>query len=599
MKKVTKKKTPRSSSKQEHRLKRNSESSIQNWKKPRTKFRSSIKKNSSVDCGWGKIIFAHTFESNEAIAKTLCEEKKGTRNIGFYLVDPHVVLSLAPQELFLDPSHTYRIRFEHYRPSKIRPNGFHIRRAESLEDIEFANSVYLKRGMVPFRKDFGEEQWKSKKITILIAEDSTNKKTIGVVLGVDHHASFDDPELGTSLWSLAVDPDTILSGVGEELVRSLIEHYQARSRAYLDLSVLHDNEQAISLYNKLGFKRVPVFCVKHKNAINEPLYIAPRDDSGFNPYCRIITDEARRRGINVRPIDATKGYFELSFAGRSIVCRESLTELCPATSMSICENKSLTLKIVKSHKIHVPAQIISGKKKDDETFLKQYKRIVVKPSSGEQGRGVSVDIRSPKDLHFAVEQARNIDSNVILEEFVSGQDLRVVVIDHQVVAASLRIPPVIQGTGRHSVQQLIQKLSRRRSAATGGESKIPLDEETIRTLKHAGVSLDTVPKKTESIQVRKTANLHTGGQLIDVTNELHPSLVEVAEEVSKILRIPVVGLDFLVKDHREPEYVLIEANERPGLANHEPQPTAQRFIDHLFPQTKIIYSETWSQNAKN
>jgi hypothetical protein len=29
--------------------------------------------------------------------------------------------------------------------------------------------------------------------------------------------------------------------------------------------------------------------------------------------------------------------------------------------------------------------------------------------------------------------------------------------------------------------------------------------------------------------------------------------------------------------------VFIEANERPGLANHEPQPTAQRFIDLLFP----------------
>ena len=28
---------------------------------------------------------------------------------------------------------------------------------------------------------------------------------------------------------------------------------------------------------------------------------------------------------------------------------------------------------------------------------------------------------------------------------------------------------------------------------------------------------------------------------------------------------------------------LIEANERPGLANHEPQPTAERFIDLLFP----------------
>ena len=29
--------------------------------------------------------------------------------------------------------------------------------------------------------------------------------------------------------------------------------------------------------------------------------------------------------------------------------------------------------------------------------------------------------------------------------------------------------------------------------------------------------------------------------------------------------------------------MFIEANERPGLANHEPQPTAQAFVDFLFP----------------
>ena len=44
----------------------------------------------------------------------------------------------------------------------------------------------------------------------------------------------------------------------------------------------------------------------------------------------------------------------------------------------------------------------------------------------------------------------------------------------------------------------------------------------------------------------------------------------------------VVGLDFIVPDVSGDEYVIIEANERPGLANHEPQPTAERFIDLLF-----------------
>ncbi len=56
---------------------------------------------------------------------------------------------------------------------------------------------------------------------------------------------------------------------------------------------------------------------------------------------------------------------------------------------------------------------------------------------------------------------------------------------------------------------------------------------------------------------------------------------------AQALEIPVVGLDLAVPDVEGPEYAIIEANERPGLANHEPQPTAERFIDLLFPQTAV------------
>jgi D-alanine-D-alanine ligase-like ATP-grasp enzyme len=64
---------------------------------------------------------------------------------------------------------------------------------------------------------------------------------------------------------------------------------------------------------------------------------------------------------------------------------------------------------------------------------------------------------------------------------------------------------------------------------------------------------------------------------------VHPRLVEAAIQVAQAIDIPVVGVDFIVANPAEPDYVFIEANERPGLANHEPQPTAERFIDLLFP----------------
>ncbi len=97
------------------------------------------------------------------------------------------------------------------------------------------------------------------------------------------------------------------------------------------------------------------------------------------------------------------------------------------------------------------------------------------------------------------------------------------------------------------------------------------------------MDLDSVPAAGERIEVSRTANLHTGGTIHDVTDRLHPALADAAVVASRAIDIPVTGLDLLVTAVDGPEYVMIEANERPGLANHEPRPTAAAFVDLLFP----------------
>ena len=111
----------------------------------------------------------------------------------------------------------------------------------------------------------------------------------------------------------------------------------------------------------------------------------------------------------------------------------------------------------------------------------------------------------------------------------------------------------------------------------------PVDAETERCLGLAGLGLDDIPTKGAEIEVRKTANLHTGGTIEDVTAETHPTLIDAAIRAARAIDIPVTGIDLMVTSPRAPDYVFIEANERPGLANHEPQPTAERFVDLLFP----------------
>jgi D-alanine-D-alanine ligase-like ATP-grasp enzyme len=100
---------------------------------------------------------------------------------------------------------------------------------------------------------------------------------------------------------------------------------------------------------------------------------------------------------------------------------------------------------------------------------------------------------------------------VLLESFHEGLDLRILVIGFEVVAAAIRRPAEVVGDGQHSIGALIEAQSRRRQAATGGESKIPLDDETERTLQAAGDYSSSILPAGEHLAVRRTANLHTGG----------------------------------------------------------------------------------------
>lgn len=541
--------------------------------------------NVALDCGWGRLLFGQTFAGPRELTETLLAESEGKRDIAFYVREPHVALSLEPQALFLDPSHTYRLALNE-EIDRDKPLGFSIRPARP-EDLTGINRVYGGRGMVPIEEGFLEKIARENIHIVLVAEDAAAPGTVvGVVMGVDHRLAFEDPEKGSSLWALAVDMQAAWPGVGAALTTELAECFRQRGCGFMDLSVMHDNEYAIQLYEKLGFERVPVFCVKTRNAINQSLYIGSPPGQELNIYARIIIDEARRRGIAVEVEDDKAGLFTLTLGSRSISCRESLSDLTSAVAMSRCDDKALTRRLLQHADIEVPDQALAGSDEANRNFLEKHRRIVVKPVRGEQGRGVFVDLRTADAVESAVEVAREQCDQVILEEFVEGEDLRIIVIDGAVVAAALRRPAEVIGDGSRTIATLIEKQSRRRAAATGGEGSIPLDDETMRCLADAGYGKDDVLPEGMRLSVRKTANLHTGGTIHDVTSKLHPALAEAAIRAARALSMPVVGFDFMVEAPNKPRYRVIEANERPGLANHEPAPTVERFIDFLFPETR-------------
>jgi GNAT-family acetyltransferase (TIGR03103 family) len=542
------------------------------------------------DLGWGRLVFGQTFADPDEFGNALRGEASGRRDIGMYLDAPHVFVALHPHEFFIDPSFTYRLTFDHpgdYCPPEV--TGVSVRDVTSLEDCAAINHIYVQCRMVPADVDL---MWRNAEsephMVYLVATDDETGAVIGTVTGIDHRMLFDDEENGSSLWCLAVDPTVSRPGVGGLLVRSLVEEFVRRGRSQMDLSVLHDNEGAIALYERMGFERVPPLGIKRKNAINEKLFAPVQEEEGLaelNPYARIIADEAIMRGIAVEVLDGKGGYLRLTHGGTSIVTRESLSELTNAVAMSRCDDKRVARKVVSDAGIRVPRGRTATFDREDYEFMREVGSVVVKPARGEQGAGITVGVSKPDDLDRAIEWAAKHCPDVIIEERCEGEDLRLVVINGKVIAAAVRRPPEVVGSGTHTIRQLIEAQSRRRSAATHGESVIPVDALTEDTVQEAGWKLDDILPTNERLVVRRTANLHTGGTIVDVTDDINPKLAKVAVDAADAIGIPVTGIDLMVPDIGEDEYVFIEANERPGLANHEPRPTAQAFVDLLFPRT--------------
>ncbi|MCI2240103.1 N-acetylglutaminylglutamine synthetase [Paenibacillus sp. TRM 82003] len=571
--------------------------SSRNWQRPPSHLTRDMASDVVLDMGWGRLVFGHTFTDQRDVVDALRAEESGERDIAMYVPEPQVLVGLAPHELFMDPSITFRLPLARYRPPRDRNPDVFVRMVRDRSELEHVNRLYAANGMVTSDPDVMWANHRTRTFTYLVAEDTRTRAVVGTVTGVDHVLAFGDPDEGASLWCLAADPQSAPRGTGEALVRVLAERYVARGRAILDLSVLHDNDGAIALYRRLGFRPAPPVVVKRKNPINRPLFSPQPERLGeLNPYARIIADEALRRGVRVEVTDAPSGEMRLTFGGRSLLTRESLSELTSAVAMSRCDDKRVTRRLLAATGVRVPrgVELAAPALADGEglaaaeRLIAETGPVVVKPARGEQGKGITIGVRDAETLRRAVAEASANCPDVLVEEFVTGQDLRIVVIDHEVVAAAVRRPAAVIGTGSDDVRTLVVKQSRRRQAATGGESSIPLDDTTEAVVHDAGFGMDDVLPRGERLEVRRTANLHTGGTIEDVTDDLHPDLVDAAVAASRALGIPVTGLDLLVPDVSGPEHVVIEANERPGLANHQPRPTAQRFLDLLFPETRRV-----------
>jgi len=201
--------------------------------------------------------------------------------------------------------------------------------------------------------------------------------------------------------------------------------------------------------------------------------------------------------------------------------------------------------------------------------------VVLKPLSGNHGRGVSINLRTTDEVEVAFEKAAEHGRSIVVESYIEGFDHRLLVIDGNLVAAAKRVPGHVVGDGKLSIEQLVDVVNEDPRRGVGHEkvlTRLEFDHQAERLLEKLGFDRDTVPAEGEVVYLRSTANLSTGGTAIDVTDTIHPDNREMAIRSIKAIGLDIGGVDFLCKDisesYREAGGGICEVNAGPGFRMH-------------------------------
>jgi len=322
-------------------------------------------------------------------------------------------------------------------------------------------------------------------------------------------------------------------------------------------------------------------------------------DIRLGPSTKGIYDEAVKREIPVTRI-GKDSILQLGYGRNQRIIEATLTDRTSCIAVDIACDKELTKRLLQDAAL----PIVDGsccRTLDEALEVGEAigYPLVVKPYNGNQGRGVTVDIKSPKELEEAYDEAAAISPKVIVERFIEGNDYRVLVVNRTVVAVAQRIPPMITGDGVHTIRQLVEEENKNPLRGFGHEkpmTKIPFDAIMEKYLAKNGYSLDSIPSSGEKISLRFNANLSTGGAARDCTDKIHPDNIDIAVKAADIIGLDIAGIDICTKDISKSLWdiggAILEVNAAPGIRMHmypsygKSRNVAEDIVDYMFPKDK-------------
>lgn len=314
----------------------------------------------------------------------------------------------------------------------------------------------------------------------------------------------------------------------------------------------------------------------------------------INSSTMLLAEEGQRR--NIEPIffkDIDPSIMLLEYQDHRELVYFSRTNRQGAVTNKVFENKILTTAMLRRGGFPVPAEIQTDDIAAAEQFMAQHEAVVVKPLGNTGGIGITTGITTAAELAPAFERALN-NSNIkedyqraIVQQHLSGEDCRVLVVNQQHLFAIERIPAHVVGDGQHTIDELVTLWNDTRKT----ECRIKLGAETEELLIKQQLALDSVPAANQRVLLAYVSNYHAGGQLRDVTDALGKEIRETALAIARYFDSSLVGIDFMTPDVAHSAGMVIELNGTPDLTIHhepdegKPRNVAGCVIDMLFPET--------------
>lgn len=318
-----------------------------------------------------------------------------------------------------------------------------------------------------------------------------------------------------------------------------------------------------------------------------------------------LIKEAMKIGLTIEIIDKDENLIDLSYGDHHELIRQAnMTSKDNLISYFLMENKVATKHILNQVGLSTPS---SKTFSDYQTASAYYpsianKAIVVKPKSTNYGLGITIfsETANEKNYQEALKVAFKEDTQIIVEDFIEGTELRFYVQGDEVKAVCERQAAHVVGDGIHTIEQLMDIVNQH--PLRGPQHLAPLtnleqgDVERLE-LKKQGLNFQSIPEKDQIIYLRRNSNISTGGISIDRTDTVDPSFKAIAIKASKALGAYFCGVDILIKDPKgtatEGNYGIIEANFNPAMMIHrfvgvwQDRYLAYELIKDLFPELNI------------